>query len=714
MYSSAKDFRELDALLERWCENRLSGSDVARLEQLVLADGRAMQRYLSYVQLHGMLAWDKAICGEPEVKSPGRVNGHAPRPVNGVAPRLHLPFSRPVRPHSRPRIRSTTMRWITLAAASALLITVVAELWVASSPEPPREPIAEQPRATTPVTVPPALSEAGQPDEKTIVPIELEPRPPRTETRWKPIAGTPAADPPPVEPPDAGTPTDTPPGVGTLAFVDQQLAAGWKAAELTPSPDAEDGEWLRRAALDLSGRIPSLPVLNAFLEDDSPDKRAAFVGRMLSEDHFAQHFSRVWATQLVGRSADTADERHGLQRFLVAQFSANRPWNETIAELIAAEGSVQNNGAAGFLLANLDNAAVPATAVTARFFLGQQVQCTQCHKHPWNEWSQETFWKLNAFFQQARVRQRGGLPVLVDESVGGATYYESLRGVMQVTYPEYNGKPVDPGEEVVRRQELADLVSRGEDLQLARAFVNRTWGHFFGYGFTMPVDDMGPHNPPSLPELLERLARDFKNSGYDVHQLVRWITGSQAYRLSSRFGRHNTTDDPAAGNPPLFSRMPVKSITPQQVYDSLCVASLGEAYTLEEALNRRNEREAWVRQFIDVLENEENSELSNFGGSLTQALTMMNGRLMAAALSGEPGTVLHHICTARVSDEERIRLLCRAALSRDPTEAEWLHFRRQLAQAKSARLPDRRAEINEVLRDIYWAYLNSTEFLTNR
>jgi hypothetical protein len=267
---------------------------------------------------------------------------------------------------------------------------------------------------------------------------------------------------------------------------------------------------------------------------------------------------------------------------------------------------------------------------------------------------------------------------------------------------------------VLRRRELAELISRGDDLQLARAFVNRTWGHFFGYGFTIPVDDMGPHNPPSHPELLERLARDFRNSGYNVHQLVRWITGSQAYQLSSRFGQTNTADDPAVGTTPLFSRMPAKSMTPVQVFDSLSVAAMGEAYTLEESVQDRHAREAWVRQFFDVLENEENGELSSFGGSMTQALTMINGPLVNAALSGEPGTVLDHILTERMDDEERIRQLCRAALSRDPTEAEWLHFRRPLAQAKSARLPERRAEINEVLRDIYWAYLNSTEFLTNR
>ncbi|MGD9856414.1 MAG: DUF1553 domain-containing protein, partial [Planctomycetaceae bacterium] len=239
-------------------------------------------------------------------------------------------------------------------------------------------------------------------------------------------------------------------------------------------------------------------------------------------------------------------------------------------------------------------------------------------------------------------------------------------------------------------------------------------GRFFGYGFTNPVDDMGPHNPPSHPELLERLARGFINSGYNVEELVRWITSTRAYHLSSRFGEGNAIDDPASGDPPLFSRMPTRTFSPGQVFDSLQVAASGKTRGEFDFIERRNEREAWVQQFIDVQENEENSEVSTFGDSLTQALVMMNGPLLSTAVRGEPDSVLGRILSARIDDEERIRQLCQAALARNPSPAELSRFRRLLGQAKAAHPDDPRAAVNEVLRDIYWAYLNSSEFVTIR
>ena len=129
---------------------------------------------------------------------------------------------------------------------------------------------------------------------------------------------------------------------------------------------------------------------------------------------------------------------------------------------------------------------------------------------------------------------------------------------MQVAYPKYFAARVDVSSKTDRRTELAKLMTQGEKPYIAEAMVNRMWGHFLGYGFSKPVDDMGPHNPPTHPDLLGRLAVELVKSRYDLKQLIRWICNSQAYNLTSQLGRKNEVDNPAAGEMPLFSHMYVK------------------------------------------------------------------------------------------------------------------------------------------------------------
>src|SRR5262249_9400682 len=129
----------------------------------------------------------------------------------------------------------------------------------------------------------------------------------------------------------------------------------------------------------------------------------------------------------------------------------------------------------------------------------------------------------------------------------GPVYFEKRNGLMQVAYPIYFGAEVDAGPVTERRTELAKLMTTGEQPQIAVATVNRMWCHFFGYGFTRPIDDIGPHNPATHPQLMERLAAEFVNSGYDLKQLIKWIANSDAYQLTSRMTKKNQQDNPAAG-----------------------------------------------------------------------------------------------------------------------------------------------------------------------
>ena len=510
--------------------------------------------------------------------------------------------------------------------------------------------------------------------------------------------------------------------------INDELKDGWAVAGLTPSAVASDSEWQRRVMLSLVGRVPHADEVVAFQAEDRPDKRIQLVERLLHDPGYVSHWTTVWSNLLIGRNPPEIVDRDALEDFLANSFAENRPWNEVAFDLIAAVGDSRENGAANFLLAHLNNQAVPATAFTARLFLGTQVQCTQCHDHPFNDWKQNEFWELNSFFHQTTIAEhRGRDPKtgtqqmereLVTQAVGGPTFYESRRGVMRVAYPRYRGVVISAEPDVDRRRELARLMTDSDDHRFARAFVNRIWAHLFGAGFTTPVDDMGPHNPPTHPELLEQLTQAFVASGYDFQQLLRWITTSDAYQRTTAFSEDNQSDDPSIGASPWFSRVYVQPMTPEQVYDSLQV--LGYARMASNDLGRgsdgraRRERREWINSFIFVRETEENDEASTFDGTITRALTMMNGELIDRALAVNSSTFLGRVLQEPGTDADRINDLCRAALSRNASRKELAAFTRQIQHRRSQALRTpaaQQAATAEAFQDILWAYLNSNEFI---
>lgn len=696
--------RELSDLLAALCDQRLEEGDRARLEELLLADREALRFYLEYIQLHGMLHWD-AVAGtvaRPQVE-----------PERRAAPR--------VAPSSR------GWRWFSLGAAAlaAAVLLLIGGWRGRTAPPDAGVEVAQRTPGVAAPDAPRTEATADVPASGARGPLRLSPAPAATAD----AAAQPAAESgeiPPLPPPDSAL-ADAAAHRSSEALVDtinQALRAYWAEHEVTPSPPADDAEWLRRVHLDLIGQIPSVDAVLTFLADQRPDKRARVVDDLLASPDFARHFSVVWSNLLIGHASPREVNRPAFEKFLREQFHRNRPWSETVARLISAEGFEDEDGATNFLLAHLNNEAVPATAVTARVLLCEQVQCTQCHHHPTSEWRQERFWELNAFFQQTEiVRHRRGEGTglmrdrleLVSLETGGPTYFEDRQARVSVAYPRFAGVDVDPSEQTNRRRELARLLCAGEEPQVARAFINRTWAKLFGCGFTTPVDDMGPHNPPVLPDLLDELTRRFVRAGYDVKLLLRWLCLSEAYGLSSRPAAGNAADRPELGHPPLFSRMYVKPLTAEQLFDSLLVATqadrAGARYWDEVEARRRQ----WLEQFYTALDNDENAEEDGFQGSLAQTLVMMNGDLIRQATTPAPGTVLQQILARPVSDEEKIRLLSLAALSRYPTAEELSSLRRLIRQQVQARSRDVPAPValQESLRDLLWAYLNSTEFRSN-
>jgi hypothetical protein len=516
--------------------------------------------------------------------------------------------------------------------------------------------------------------------------------------------------------------------------INSMIQRVWEDYEIKPSREATDGEWCRRVFLDVIGRIPTVEELNVYLSDKSDDKKRILVDKLLYDDQyteeFARHWTTIWTNLLIGRTGGTANNslisREGMQKYLRDSFAREKPYDKLVNELVTAvgtttPGSDEFNGATNFLIdkVNADNAA-QATAATTRIFLGLQVQCTQCHNHPFNDWKQQKYWEMNAFFRQARAfrgatRVRdGGVAQLRDQDFAGESrknpdeaeiFYELRNGLVAVAYPVFvDGQEINRSgyvNVVNRRQKLANLII--ESPYFARTMANRMWGHFLGYGFTSPVDDLGPHNIPTNPELLDYIAQEFRSSGFDIRQLVTWIVLSRPYGLSSERNSSNESDDPLLGEAPKFSHFYLRQMQAEQLYESLIVAT--EAIGSGSYEDQERQKSVWLQQFTTAFGNDEGQESTDFNGTIPQVLEMFNGDLMRRATSIDKGTMIQRLANSRLNDAKKVEHLFLAGLSRQPSGQE-----REMAKAM---LRARNGNLAEALRDIWWVILNTNEFIFN-
>jgi hypothetical protein len=544
----------------------------------------------------------------------------------------------------------------------------------------------------------------------------------------------------PVDSPSAVAEPSSASDATQVALIDRLIRQGWTDSGLKPSAAAADGQWCRRVYLDLVGRIPTVAELTAYTKDRSHSRRAKLVDRLLG-DEYAEPYARYWATWwtnlLVGRTGGTSrrdqTSRAGLLTYLRQSLTEHKPYDRMVHELITATGGTAPgsdgfDGATNFLAGKLTDRAVQATAKTAEIFLGIQVECTQCHNHPFNNWKQSQFWQLNAFFRQTRLlRTYAGTEVtgarLVNEDFAGEggdpeeaeVYYELRNGLLKVAYPVFvDGTALTDilGEktgnhgyiaDVNRRAELAKLVVAADDLD--QAIANRMWAHFFGYGFTRPVDDRGPHNPPSHPELLEHLGKSFRQSGFDLRRLARWIVLSEAYSLSSRTSAGNQTDDPTLGKKPQFSHFYLRQMEAEQLYESLIAATEVDRTHATEA-EQDAAREKWLEQFVKAFGTDDGAETTTFNGTIPQSLMMFNGDLVRRATGIKAGSFLYRVATSPAKNNlARINRLYLAALARRAAAEE--------IRAANELFVQRSGNLTEALQDVWWALLNSNEFILN-
>lgn len=351
--------------------------------------------------------------------------------------------------------------------------------------------------------------------------------------------------------------------------LDRRLIAQWKQLNVAPSPAADDYSFIRRATLDICGSLPTPQEVTTFIADSGADKRSRLVDRLLERPEHASFLALKWADILKnrGRGYSTRKQREGTALFTAwirDSIATNKPYDQFVTEILTATGSQQQNPPA--IWYRSVRTTPDYVESVAQAFLGVRIQCAQCHHHPAERWSQADYYGLAAAF--ARVGRKGGYS---DAEVPTSEVI-FLKNHGEVTHPRTNAvmkpRPLGgPDFQLTRyddpRRALAGWMTSPENPFFARTMANRMWGHFLGRGIIHPIDDSRSTNPPSNPELLNALAQDFIDSGYDVRHLIRRITGSLAYQLSSTPTRFNKDDLQS------FTRYPLRRLPAEVLLDGI-------------------------------------------------------------------------------------------------------------------------------------------------
>jgi hypothetical protein len=334
-------------------------------------------------------------------------------------------------------------------------------------------------------------------------------------------------------------------------------------------------------------------------------------------------------------------------------------------------------------------------ANASRIFMGIQVQCAQCHDHPFAEWKQPQFWSFAAFFNNLDAqRPNGAAMVIANDSDEIQIPGKDL--LVPALFLDGSKPQRKAGEG--KRLVLARWLTSSQNPYFAKAAVNRIWGSFLGRGFVQPVDDLDPAHPPIYPEIFDALCAQFRLHQYDLKYVIRVITATRAYQLSCR-GAPPTGDDSHAAS---FARMPLRRMTSDQVY-----ASFVQASGFREVPPTANEpaaRDEFQERFADSAVS--STEIKT---TILQALALMNGRHVAAATDLDNSEFLAVVADSPYLDRVgRIETLFLAVLSRTPDPAELKLFLGDITAAENSP-----AESRTELADIFWMLLNSAEFLLN-
>lgn len=476
------------------------------------------------------------------------------------------------------------------------------------------------------------------------------------------------------------------------AEIDALFQRRWQESGVQPLEAADDATFLRRVTLDVTGRIPSTADVRGFLTDTSPEKRSRVVDDLLQHPRHVRHLAGLWRDVLLPRETAPGFSE-AFESWLQTRFQRKTSYDQLVTEILTAQGGLRQSEATVFFTAHQVKPEELA-ASASRAFLGVEVRCAQCHDHPATKWKQDAFWGFAAFFARVQASQPNTMSMKIEDKAEGEVYFP---GSASVVPPRFlDGGELTESTAEPRRAVLARWITSADNPFFARAAANRVWWILFGRGLAEPVDDLGPHNPGTHPEVLDRLAADFHRHGYDLSRLFRIIAATQAYQRSSIVP--NGRDDAVE----TYAAMPVRSLSARQVYDSLLQAA-GNREMLEATSQRvLAGRQEFLKKFDVPLR-----QALEFQGGIPQSLSLLNGSFVAQMTNPATGDLIAALhASPFLTDEQRVDALFLATLSRTPNSDERYRTSRLLSLRSNQR--------DLALGDILWALLNSGEFVMNR
>lgn len=493
-------------------------------------------------------------------------------------------------------------------------------------------------------------------------------------------------------------------------FIDEHLWTGHQRLGLLPSEAASDATFLRRVTIDIIGRVPTLEETETFLNNTSESRRVELVDRLLDHPEYVEHWANKWADLLrpnpyhVGIKAT-----FNYDAWIRNAFRRNQPYDEFVRELLTAEGSTFKNG--NVTLFRDRRAPEEITTLVSQLFLGVRLECAKCHHHPFEVYGQDDFYSFAAYF--AKVGRKG---TGISAPISGSEEFVFAGGKGEVKHPLtdavmspralYGTERDNPATDVATARDprtvLAQWITAPENHYFAQTMANRVWADLMGVGLVEPVDDLRATNPPVNGPLLEALARDFVDHKFDIKHLIRRITLSHAYGLSSIPNERNIVDTRH------YSRHYRQRLRAEVLLDSISQIT-NQPESFDAMPPGSLAKELWTHRigslFLDAYgrpdPNQDPPCERTTEPTVVQTLHLMNSENLFRKVTADTGRAAELAKSDRTPDQI-VRELYLSIYSRVPTEEE-LHI--------GVRLYDNEGSRRQATEDLMWALLNTPEFV---
>ncbi|MCH7689072.1 MAG: DUF1549 domain-containing protein [Planctomycetes bacterium] len=505
------------------------------------------------------------------------------------------------------------------------------------------------------------------------------------------------------------------------AQVNRHFERLWDEKNLTPAETADDLQILRRISLALHGTIPSLEEIRSFEADNGEHRLHRWTAGMLDDNRFADYFAERLARSYVGTDGGQfiVYRRDRFVQWLAEELKHNHPYDEIVRQIITQRGLWTGQPATNFVTATVIEGDVDENKLAGRCvraFLGQRIDCAQCHDHPFAEWKQGQFEGLAAYFAHTRLSVFG----LEDRATDGDKQVEYIiidRDTQEkrVVAPDVPFHPEWLSQTGSRREQLAAWITHPKNRRFERAIVNRVWGLMFGRPYIDPVDDLPNPGNPNKPDLLDILGKDFREHGCDLRRLILVIAASQPFRLDSRSPQDqdvetseermiaDETIDRLTSNWAVFQ---LTRLRPEQVIGAMLQAGSIKTIDRNSHLIVRSIRFLRENDFIKEYGDLGEDELDKHAGTIPQALLRMNGNLSNEIGSANPFSTTGRILAVAKDDETCLETCFLICATRRPTPEQQDYFLDQLQGTSGEKR-------KQVVEDIMWSLFNSEAFSWN-